>query len=81
MIACRYGFFGQYCTKKCNSKCNGCNDVNGLCEYGCHPGWKGDYCDEGNELHVMKFRYISLKHAFFAVACSYNSGYTVHRAL
>lgn len=46
VYSCRYGFFGKYCTKKCNSKCNGCNDVNGLCDSGCHPGWKGDYCDE-----------------------------------
>lgn len=27
--------------------CVGCNDINGLCEYGCIFGWKGYFCNEG----------------------------------
>lgn len=72
-MACPYGVFGQGCTAKCNSTCNGCNDVNGLCDSGCHPGWKGDYCNGGNELSVIYLRYIYIKHTFFADACRYNS--------
>ena len=43
---CNYGYFGQKCAKLCNSKCTGCNPINGVCDRGCHPGWKGDYCQE-----------------------------------
>lgn len=25
----------------------GCNNVNGLCDYGCSPGWKGHDCNIG----------------------------------
>lgn len=46
-IACPYGLFGQNCTGKCNDTCTGCNNINGLCDRGCRPGWKGDYCDIG----------------------------------
>nr|XP_034320244.1 uncharacterized protein LOC117687580 [Crassostrea gigas] len=45
-LACPYGFFGQGCADKCNEKCNGCNTVNGLCDYGCKSGWTGDNCNE-----------------------------------
>eukprot|EP00105_Crassostrea_gigas_P043103 XP_019927251.1 PREDICTED: scavenger receptor class F member 2-like [Crassostrea gigas] len=45
LVACPYGFFGQNCNEKCKNKCTGCNNVNGVCDRGCQPGWKGDYCD------------------------------------
>uniref|UniRef100_K1QMJ3 Multiple epidermal growth factor-like domains 10 n=1 Tax=Magallana gigas TaxID=29159 RepID=K1QMJ3_MAGGI len=44
--ACPYGFFGKDCTDKCNYTCTGCNDVNGSCDSGCHPGWFGNYCNK-----------------------------------
>lgn len=28
--------------------CNGCNNVNGLCDRGCTSGWKGYFCEERN---------------------------------
>lgn len=44
LSACSYGNYGQNCSRKCNVTCTGCNKVNGLCDSGCYPGWKGDYC-------------------------------------
>uniref|UniRef100_K1RQK3 Multiple epidermal growth factor-like domains 10 n=1 Tax=Magallana gigas TaxID=29159 RepID=K1RQK3_MAGGI len=46
VYACFRGFFGQECSQKCIDTCAGCNDINGLCEYGCIPGWKGYFCNE-----------------------------------
>lgn len=46
-VACSYGLFGQDCTGKCNDTCKGCNNVNGLCDRECHPGWRGEYCEKG----------------------------------
>lgn len=46
-LACSYGLFGQDCIVKCNDTCTGCNNVNGLCDRGCHPGWRGEYCENG----------------------------------
>lgn len=48
LLVCRTGYFGQDCAMKCRDTCTGCNNINGLCDKGCHPGWKGDYCDERN---------------------------------
>lgn len=45
--ACPRGYFGKDCAQKCNDTCIGCNTSNGLCESGCSPGWKGDYCHKG----------------------------------
>lgn len=45
---CSHGLFGQNCANKCNSTCTGCNRVNGSCDTGCIPGWKGYYCNEKN---------------------------------
>lgn len=50
--ACPYGYFGHDCADKCNDSCTGCNILNGLCDSGCHPGWKGEYC------HLGKYSYI-----------------------
>nr|XP_022308404.1 multiple epidermal growth factor-like domains protein 10 [Crassostrea virginica] len=44
--ACADGFFGDNCTGICNTTCDSCNKVNGSCDSGCHPGWKGNYCNE-----------------------------------
>lgn len=44
---CQNGYFGQHCLKKCSETCTSCNHTNGFCDTRCHPGWKGDYCQEG----------------------------------
>lgn len=35
----------------------GCNNVNGLCDYGCSPGWKGHDCNIGigNNYIIVQF--------------------------
>lgn len=45
---CPIGYFGAGCADNCNNTCDGCNTVNGLCDSGCHPGWKGFNCEESN---------------------------------
>lgn len=44
---CRDGFFGENCIGECPSNCNSCNKRSGICDLGCHPGWKGAQCTEG----------------------------------
>lgn len=48
LSACRQGFFGENCAEPCIDTCDGCNTVNGLCEYGCVSGWMGYFCNEQN---------------------------------
>lgn len=43
-----YGFFGDDCVYICIDMCVGCNNINGLCDYGCILGWKGYFCEEWN---------------------------------
>lgn len=45
--ACQHGFFGENCAMKCVDTCNDCNDVTGLCDHGCLPGFRGYICQEG----------------------------------
>ena len=45
---CQHGSYGQGCAQKCYSNCNGCNNVNGSCDKGCKPGWKGENCYQRN---------------------------------
>lgn len=37
----------------CPETCKGCNNVNGSCDKGCHPGWRGGrgYCGIGRLTH------------------------------
>lgn len=46
-LACPWGYYGQNCASKCKDRCMGCNNINGLCDYGCSPGWKGQNCNIG----------------------------------
>lgn len=48
LLVCPAGYFGQNCSMECRDTCTGCNNENGLCDRGCHPGWKGNHCDERN---------------------------------
>ena len=45
---CTKGSYGQDCKVTCNYNCDGCNNVNGYCDRGCKPGWKGENCQERN---------------------------------
>lgn len=51
-VACPYGFFGPDCADRCYESCDGCNRLNGSCDYGCNPGWQGNNCQYGNEKYV-----------------------------
>lgn len=46
MLACQNGYFGQDCAKKCIETCDECNNINGLCNNGCLPGWSGHFCNQ-----------------------------------
>lgn len=50
VYSCPYGYFGRDCTETCNITCKSCNIFNGLCNSGCTPGWKGDYCHTACDL-------------------------------
>ena len=45
-LACQSGRYGLSCAKACGQNCQGCNRFNGVCEFGCHPGWKGTFCEK-----------------------------------
>lgn len=51
MLVCLYGFFGFNCFEICIEICDGCNNVNGICDYGCIFGWKGCICNECNGMY------------------------------
>lgn len=77
LTACFDGFFGQNCANECNSKCNGCNNVNGLCERGCDPGWRGDYCGIGQHIFHIQIKYLYL----YICWCSLPTFYVVWKCL
>lgn len=51
--ACPYGFFGEECSEKCHPTCKNCNIFNGFCNFGCNPGWEGDFCHKGNNIVLI----------------------------
>ena len=77
-IACPHGYFGKDCVNTCNITCDGCNNVHGLCDSGCYPGWKGNYCGEGKYIYLIatfwnfpaKLGNIPRKHLHYVV-CMY----------
>lgn len=46
-VECQDGYFGENCIRVCPIQCHSCNKSSGICDQGCHPGWKGTYCTEG----------------------------------
>lgn len=46
-LVCQDGYFGENCIRECSIQCQKCNKSSGICDQGCHPGWKGTYCTEG----------------------------------
>lgn len=53
--ACSHGFFGYDCSERCLDTCAGCNNVTGLCDSGCKPGWKGYFCNKGSVDKIIIF--------------------------
>lgn len=45
-VECQDGYFGENCARECPAICHSCNKKSGLCDLGCHPGWKGTHCTE-----------------------------------
>ncbi|KAK3730911.1 hypothetical protein RRG08_061512 [Elysia crispata] len=49
-MTCKKSTYGNFCSKKCSIGCSGpnhaCDNVNGLCLYGCTAGYMGDRCNE-----------------------------------
>ena len=56
---CNDGFYGQDCSFKCISTCASCNNVNGVCDSGCLPGWKGVDCRKRKIITTHSFLPIS----------------------
>ncbi|XP_078330301.1 uncharacterized protein LOC111113226 isoform X2 [Crassostrea virginica] len=62
-LACQSGRYGISCAKACGVNCQGCNRFNGVCEFGCHPGWTGTFCEKRRSSfdcghYVSKFEFI-----------------------
>ena len=46
IVECLKGFYGKNCVESCGQNCLSCNAVNGFCDTGCRPGWKGIFCEK-----------------------------------
>ena len=55
IVACSSGSYGENCNKRCEINCRSCNGVNGLCDSGCKPGWKGIACEESRICKLYRF--------------------------
>ena len=63
ILDCASGTWGVNCINKCGQCRNGtvCDAVNGECQFGCNPGWKGNPCNES------KFKCLLLTHQFQSI--------------
>lgn len=52
MIECDNGTFGRGCGHKCGECFNStqCNNIDGVCEFGCAPGFLGVLCKDGKKV-------------------------------
>ena len=70
---CGTGYFGAQCANLCSEHCagidNSCNNVNGTCNMGCDPGYKGFLCTQGDFKHTLIRPVVSgfLKFRLFAI--------------
>ena len=50
---CMSGTYGENCSKRCSSHCDGqnksCDHINGWCNHGCMNGYQGNRCDTGKD--------------------------------
>ena len=76
-LACQSGRYGISCAKACGQTCQGCNRFNGVCEFGCHPGWTGTFCEKRSN---YAFRYFFVMWTIFCtelILFLYNHLYTI----
>lgn len=52
-VECKANYFGPNCIEMCNSTCKSCNRTTGICDLGCHPGWKGLFCHESMVINML----------------------------
>lgn len=47
---CTTGYYGEKCNSICGHCLNNsaCDQVTGVCEQGCEPGYEGENCTEGS---------------------------------
>lgn len=52
LIECDNGTFGRGCGHKCGECFNStqCNNIDGVCEFGCAPGFLGVTCKDGKKV-------------------------------
>lgn len=52
LIECDNGTFGRGCGHKCGECFNStqCNNIDGVCEFGCAPGFLGVLCKDGKKV-------------------------------
>ena len=65
-VACLSGSYGESCTKRCGINCRRCNNVNGLCDSGCKPGWTGIVCEQSRIYNSYIF---TLFYCFYFWSC------------
>ena len=62
--ACDPGYYGHGCMAMCSEHCAGndkaCNHINGTCDMGCIPGYRGDLCIQGD--YVNNTSLLSVRH-------------------
>ena len=55
---CPAAVFGKDCVENCSMTCGDpgvCDKETGHCNGSCLPGWKGDMCQNGNNLYKSMF--------------------------
>lgn len=45
--------FGPNCIEMCNATCKSCNKSTGICDIGCHPGWRGLFCEDSMFINMQ----------------------------
>lgn len=50
---CDQKHFGPNCIEMCNATCKSCNKSTGICDNGCHPGWRGLFCEDSMFINVQ----------------------------
>lgn len=53
LSVCPSGWYGRNCSQQCGQHCiPSCDRFTGVCELGCKPGWKGQFCETSNFLLI-----------------------------
>lgn len=76
---CEDNFFGQNCRERCNETCRSCNKTTGVCDNGCYPGWRGQYCQQGKTFSLIMLKVpstVTSRWKLFHVICPVNCGFS-----